>query len=76
MLAAQRAYFASDELLRDRAATFRGLSPEECWAATVEACEEVEWMYSLMDPETRARAERPEDVPPEVLARLEAMQRR
>ncbi|MBA3398292.1 MAG: hypothetical protein H0T89_37040 [Deltaproteobacteria bacterium] len=76
MLQAQRAYFSSDELVRDRAESFRGLSPEECWGATIEACEEVEWLFSLMDPETRARAELPEVVPVSVIAKLEAMQRR
>lgn len=76
MLEAQRAYFASDECLSDRAASFRDLSPAECWAATVEACEEVEWMFALMDPATRERAELPEPIPTEICARLAAMQHR
>lgn len=76
MLEAQRAYFASDACLVERADESRELSPAECWAETVAVCADVEWMFSLMDPATRARAEEPEPLPGHVLATLEAMQRR
>jgi hypothetical protein len=34
VLKRQIEYFSSDELLRDRAAVYRELTPEECWVKT------------------------------------------
>lgn len=75
MLERQVAYFSSDELLLERAALWRDATPEECLIATRESCEEVEWMFGLMEPEVRERALQPEPVPDEIIAILEAMQR-
>lgn len=75
MLERQRAYFASDDLLRERAALWRDATPEQCLAATIESCKEVEWMFAMMEPEVRERAIQPEPISTEILAILEAMQR-
>jgi hypothetical protein len=76
MLDRQREYFASDQLLIDRAKPWRDATPEECLVATMESCREVDWMFSMMEPEVRERALRPEPIPEGVLAILEAMQKR
>jgi hypothetical protein len=75
MLERQRAYFASDDCVRERAELWRDATPEQCWAATLESCREVEWLFALMDPDTRSRAEQPEPIPDTVISILEAMQR-
>jgi len=75
MLERQRAYFSSDECLRDRAELWRDASPEECWAAVEELCADAEALLSQLDDETRERAMRPEPLPPRVIAMLESMQR-
>jgi hypothetical protein len=69
-------YFSSDQLLIERAAPFRDLTPEECWAETIASCKEVDWLFSLMEPDVRERAMQPEPIPDHVLRTLEAMQRR
>jgi hypothetical protein len=40
-LEARRAYFASDERIRDRAALWVDATPTECLAAVYESCEEA-----------------------------------
>lgn len=75
MLHRQIAQFSSDELLKERAAAWRDASPEECLTATAESCSEVEWMFSVMEPEVRERAMEPEPVSDRILAILEAMQK-
>ena len=75
MLERQRAYFASDECLRERAALYRGLTPAQCWAETVELCGSLDWFLDRMEPEVRARALEPEPLPAELVAILEQMQR-
>jgi hypothetical protein len=75
ILERQRAYFASDDCLRERADLWRDATPEECWAATLESCREVEWLFALVDTDTRSRAEQPEPIPAAVIAILEALQR-
>jgi hypothetical protein len=66
----QRAYFASDERLRDRAAAWIDASPEECLAAVHESCEEAAFFLSRLDPETLERALAPRPLPPETEALL------
>ena len=43
---AQRAYFASDEHIKERAAIWRGVSPEECLAAVIDSCREAETLLA------------------------------
>ena len=75
MLERQRAYFASDQLVRDRVEPWRGATPEECLEATIESCKEVELLFAMMEPQVRERAMQPEPLSPQVVAILEAMQR-
>jgi len=71
----QRAHFASDELLLERAEEFRGASPTECWAATRELCASLAWFVDRMEPDVRARALAPEPLSDEIVQILEALQK-
>jgi hypothetical protein len=63
-LEAQRAYFASDDRIRDRAALWIDATPEECLAAVYESCEEAAFFLSRMDEATLERALAPSRSPP------------
>jgi hypothetical protein len=73
---AQRAYFASDERIKERAAIWRDATLEQHFAATVEQCREAAYFLSLKSPEERERALTPAPIPDDTLAILEALQRR
>ncbi|MBL0216128.1 MAG: hypothetical protein IPQ07_19875 [Myxococcales bacterium] len=75
-LEAQRAYFASDELIKDRAAIWRDTSPEECLVAVIDSCNEAAHFLSLKSAEELERVLAPEPLPPDTIAILEALQRR
>jgi hypothetical protein len=66
----QRAYFASDEHLRDNAKLWIDATPEECVAATYESCEEAAFFLSRLDPEALERALAPTPLPAETEALL------
>lgn len=70
VLEAQRAYFASDERIRDRAALWLDATSAECLAATYEACEEAAFFLARLDPERQAQALAAEPLPPETEALL------
>ena len=72
---AQRAYFASDEHLLERAAIWRDATPAECLEAVIELCSEAEHFLSLKDPETLQRVLAPPPLPADTVAILEALQR-
>lgn len=72
---AQRAYFASDEHLKERAAVWRDATPEQCLAATIEQCREAEMLLAIKTPEERERVLTPQPLPSDVIAILEALQR-
>jgi hypothetical protein len=69
-LEAQRAHFASDAFLVERAAIWRDQSPEACLAATAEECATAAWLLERLDPETRERAIAPEPLPSDTVALL------
>lgn len=75
ILEAQRAQFARDEHIKQRAERWRDATPEECLAATFDACELFDWLLTLMDPETREAALAKEPLPADTIAILEALQR-
>lgn len=75
LLEAQRAYFASDDCLRERAALWHDATPEECWAAVQEECEAAERWLARLDPDTLERAVKPEPLPAATIALLERLQR-
>jgi hypothetical protein len=72
---AQRAYFASDERIVERAAVWRDATPEECLAATAEECAAAEQMLAIKSPEELGRALAPAPIPEDTIAILEALQR-
>ena len=72
---AQRAYFASDEHIRERAAIWRGVPPEECLAAVIEQCREAEYFLSMKPPAELERVLAPAPIPADTLELLERMQR-
>ena len=69
-LEAQRAYFSSDERIRDRAALWIDATPQECLAAVHESCEEAAFFLSRLDPESLERALDPEPLPADTEALL------
>lgn len=74
-LEAQRAYFASDEHIKERAAIWRDATREECVAAMIDKCREADYFLSLKSPDEIERVLEPEPIPPDTLAILEALQR-
>ncbi len=71
----QRAYFASDDHIRDRAAVWRDASPEECLEATREECESVLQLLAMKSPAEQQLALASEPIPADTLAILEQLQR-
>jgi hypothetical protein len=71
---AQRAYFASDDHLRERAAIWRDATPEQCLVAVIEQCREAEYVLSLKSPDELERVLAPEPIPEDTLAILENLQ--
>ena len=73
-LAAQHAYFASDEYLKERAAIWADATPEECLVAAIEQCEEAEMFLSMKSPEELERVLARPPLPEDTIAILEALQ--
>ena len=69
-LEAQRAYFASDDRIRDRAALWIGATPAECLAAVHESCEEAAAFLSHLDSPGLERALAPAPLPADTEALL------
>ena len=74
-LEAQRAWFASDDHLRERASIWRDATPEDRLAAVIEQCREAEYFLSLKTAEELERVLAPEPLPADTIAILEALQR-
>lgn len=72
-LEAQRAHFASDEVLFERAELWRDATPAECLRATAEECEAAVRMIDRLEPELAARALAPEPLPADTVALLEQL---
>lgn len=75
-LEAQRAYFASDEHLIERAQIWRDATPEECLAATFALCDDAEALLALKSSEERETILAREPLPPETAALLAQLARR
>jgi len=73
-LEAQRAYFASDAYLEQRASLWREATPEMCLAAAGEQCEEAAYFLSLKSPEELERLLAPAPLPADTIAILESLQ--
>jgi hypothetical protein len=66
----QRAYFASDDRIRDRAAPWLDATRQECLAATRESCEEAAFFLSRLDATDLEQALAPHPLPAETEALL------
>jgi hypothetical protein len=76
ILEAQRAYFASDEHILERAARYREMSPEECLAEVIDCARAGAQLLALKSPEELAAILEPVPLPADTLAILENLQRR
>jgi len=65
--------FASEEHVLAEAARWRDATPEERLAETWRLCAMVPWFRALWSDDVRARAERPDPLPPDTVALLERM---
>lgn len=75
-LEAQRAYFASDAHLIERAALWRDASPEECLAATFALCADADAILAMKSPEDIERTLAREPLPADTLEILAMLARR
>jgi hypothetical protein len=75
ILEAQRAYFASDEHIKERATEYRTMTPEECLAEVVELCRDAEYFLSMKSPAELERILEPEPLSADTIAILERLQR-
>jgi hypothetical protein len=69
-LEAQRAYFATDDRILDRAAPWIDATPAQCLAAVYERCEEAAFFLARLDPAALDRALAPQPLPAETGALL------
>lgn len=76
MIERQRAYFASDDLIRERAAPWIGVSPEECWVEVKGMCAWAAACIANLPAASRERAQDHEPLPASTIALLEALQSR
>jgi hypothetical protein len=76
ILEAQRAYFASDEHIIERAARYREMSPEECLAEVIGLCRDADYYLAMKSEQQRERALAPQPIPDDTLAILERLQHR
>lgn len=65
-LEAQRAHFASDEHIRERASAWRDASPAECLGAVAELCEDAAALVDRLSPSEQDRVLSPPPLPAEV----------
>lgn len=74
IIEAQRAYFASDERIKERAAIWRDATPEQCLVAVRESCRDAAWLLARKSAEELERVLAPEPIPEDTRAILEALQ--
>jgi hypothetical protein len=76
ILERQRAYFASDERIIERARLWRDATPEECLASLDELCRDADLMLDMMEPAARDRAQAfSAQLPDDTIAILEGLWR-
>jgi hypothetical protein len=76
ILEAQRAYFGSDEHILDRAARYRGMSPEQCLVEVIDCARAGAQFLAMKSPAELAVVLEPEPLPADTLAILEQLHRR
>lgn len=72
-LEVQRAYFASDELIIERASAWRHRTPEQCWSETLECCRMAERFLAMKTPQELERALAPLPLPEDTAAILDVL---
>ncbi|MEO8549875.1 MAG: hypothetical protein ABI678_07870 [Kofleriaceae bacterium] len=75
ILEAQRAYFASDEHILDRATDYRDMTPEECLVEVAELCESAMFFLNMKSDEELERIFDDSPLPADTVAFLEKLQR-
>ena len=73
MLERQREYFASDELVKERAAVWRDATPQECLAALAESCADAAFFLSQYPPAVLEKALAPDPLPRDTVELLERL---
>ena len=73
VLEAQRAWFSSDEHIKERAKLWRDATPEECFEATAELCTEAAFFLSRLSEDELERALAPDPIPPDTIELLESI---
>ncbi|MEO6771650.1 MAG: hypothetical protein ABI467_01345 [Kofleriaceae bacterium] len=76
ILEAQRAYFASDEHIKERGSAYRTMTPQDCLEIVAGMCRDSAWFMSLKSPDELARLESLRALPDSVIATLERLQKR
>jgi hypothetical protein len=76
ILEAQRAYFASDEHIIERASRYRDMTPEQCLAEVIDCARAGAQLLAMKSPEELAAVLEPEPLPADTLAILEQLHRR
>jgi hypothetical protein len=75
ILEAQREYFASDEHIKDRAARYRDMTPEQCLAEVIDLCRDAGYFLAMKSPDELERALAPDPLPADTVSILERLQR-
>ena len=70
MLERQREHFASDELIKERAAVWMDATPQECLAALAESCAEAAYFLSQYTPDVLDKVLAPEPLPSDTVELL------
>lgn len=72
-MAAQIAYFASDDYIREEVAVWRDTSPAQRLAEVAEMCAAGAFFWDRLDDATRARIRAAEALPADTIALLERL---
>jgi hypothetical protein len=75
ILERQRAYFASDEHIIDRASDYLHMTPEQCLAEVAELCEGAMFFLNMKSAEELERIFDDSPLPADTVAFLEKLQR-
>jgi hypothetical protein len=73
MLERQREYFASDDLIKERAAVWMDATPQECLAALAESCADAAYFLSQYSPHVLEKALEPDPLPRDTVELLERL---
>ena len=75
-LEAQRAYFASDDYIREKVAPWRDSTPGERLAELADMCAAGAYFLARLEPDVLARVTRPEQLPDDTIELLTRLRTR